>query len=518
MSKIFSFLRSFFKSKIVIIIVVILVFGVGAFFLFHHSTKYQFVTVTSGSITESVSLTGNTTPSQSVSLSFGSSGNISNIYSALGDQVQSGQVLAELDTSNLVAELHQAQADVDTQQAKLEGLEAGASPENIAVSQTALDKANQDLVNMYSTIIDTSTDAYAKANDAVSTQLSQLFVSNGTTPSLTYNTSDSQAQTNAQIEMSYSNTDLTKWAGELSSNDQSNSELDTLLTDEMSYLATVRQLLNSVSTTLQSSPNLTATTLASYKMDVSTALSEINLATANLNTLSQNISSQKLTVSQAAAALALTKAGSTASDIAAQQAQVEQATASVQSAEAELQNAEIVAPISGTITQFDAKVGESASPDTPLISIMSDAGYEVDGGVSEIDIGKVSVGDTVSMTLDAFPNETFTGSVFYIAPAETNTGGVISYLTKISFDKTDPRLKSGLTANIDIQTKQDNNVLILPQYAILQNDQGTFVETVVNNKIVQNPVTLGIQDETGNVEVTSGVTTGEQVLNIGLKS
>ena len=42
----------------------------------------------------------------------------------------------------------------------------------------------------------------------------------------------------------------------------------------------------------------------------------------------------------------------------------------------------------------------------------------------------------------------------------------------------DARLKSGLTANIDIQTKQKDNVLILPQYAILQNDQGTFVETV----------------------------------------
>ncbi len=149
---------------------------------------------------------------------------------------------------------------------------------------------------------------------------------------------------------------------------------------------------------------------------------------------------------------------------------------------------------------------------------MSDAGYEVDGGVSEIDIGKVAIGDTVSMTLDAFPGETFTGSVFYIAPAETNTGGVISYLIKIAFSKPDPRIKSGLTANIDIQTKQDNNVLILPQYAILQNDQGTFVETLVNNKIVQTPVVLGIQDETGNVEVTSGVSEGEQVINIGLKS
>ncbi len=132
------------------------------------------------------------------------------------------------------------------------------------------------------------------------------------------------------------------------------------------------------------------------------------------------------------------------------------------------------------------------------------------------------VGDAATMTLDAFPNETFAGSVFYIAPAQTNTQGVISYEIKISFAKADPRLKSGLTANIDIQTKKKENVLILPQYAILQNDSGTFVETLAGTGTgtvtTTTPVTLGIQDQKGNVEVLSGVTLGEQVINIGLKA
>jgi len=79
------------------------------------------------------------------------------------------------------------------------------------------------------------------------------------------------------------------------------------------------------------------------------------------------------------------------------------------------------------------------------------------------------------------------------------------------------RLKSGLTANLDIQTKHKDSVLILPQYAILQNDSGTFVETLASGKVVNNPVTLGIQDAKGNVEIVSGATAGEQVLNIGLK-
>ena len=451
-------------------------------------------------------------------MAFGASGIVSNTYSDLGKRVQAGQVLAELDTSDLIAQLHQAQADVDTEQAKLDGLNAGASSEDIAVSQAAVDKANQDLANMYTSIGDTSRDAYAKANDAVRTQLNLFFNNGETTPSLAYTTADSQSQVKAELGRASATVALNKWQTELTNIDESNTGLETLLSDELSYLATTLNLLNSTGTTLQNSNSLSAASLAAYKMDISTGVSEVNIATSNLNNISQNISSQKLTVSQLEAQLDLKKAPALPTDIAAQQAQVEQATASVQSIQAKLQNSEIITPIGGTVTQFDAKIGQFASTVTPLVSVMSDSGYEVDGGVSEIDIGKVTVGDTVSMTLDAFPGETFTGSVFYIAPAETDTGGVISYLIKISFDKPDARLKSGLTANIDIQTKYKPSVLILPQYAILQNDQGTFVETLVNNKIVQNPVTLGIQDETGNVEVVSGVTEGEQVLNIGLKS
>jgi len=47
------------------------------------------------------------------------------------------------------------------------------------------------------------------------------------------------------------------------------------------------------------------------------------------------------------------------------------------------------------------------------------------------DIGKISIGDKANMTIDAFPGEAFVGSVFYIAPSETNVGGVISYKVKI---------------------------------------------------------------------------------------
>ena len=197
---------------------------------------------------------------------------------------------------------------------------------------------------------------------------------------------------------------------------------------------------------------------------------------------------------------------------------MQEAQAQVATAEANLQNAEIVAPISGVLTQLDAKVGQQASPGTPLVSIIGTSGFEVDAGVSETDIGKLNVGDMATMTLDAFPNQTFAGSVFYIAPAQTNNNGVITYLTKISFNQRNPQLKSGLTANVDITTKEDQSALILPEYAILQNNNGTFVETLQSGVATTTPVSLGIQYENGNVEVLTCVTVGEQVINIGLKT
>jgi len=502
--------------------VVVVVLSLGTYLIFFNKAPtYKFITVERGAIAETVSLTGNTIPTQNVSLAFGSSGTISNVYSALGKQVYKGQILAELNMSDLVGQLHQAQANVEIQRAELAGLKAGSRPEDIAASQAALDKAKQDLANIYAGIVDTSTESYAKANDAVRTQLGPFFSnSDSNNPQLTYTTINSQAQNDAEAGRFSATTVLDlwqEWQILLASVPQPDTTLEEILENEIAYLSTVRNLLNNVSKTLENTPGLSAATLVTYKANVTTALNEVNTATKNLNTISQSISSQKLTISQLQAQLNLKLAGSLPTDISAQQALVDQAQASVESVEAKFQNFKIVAPINGTITQFDAKVGQIAPASTSLVSVMSSDGYEVDAGVSEIDVGKIIVGNKVTMTLDAFPNEIFSGLVFYIAPAETNTAGVVDYKIKISFNNANPRLKSGLTANINIQTKSKDNVLILPQYAILQNDNGTFVETLENKIIKQNLVTLGIQDQNGNVEVVSGVIEGEQVLNIGLK-
>jgi len=467
-------LKKIFTSLwgIVSIGVLILIVGVYWFFVRGDSVPYQFITVTRGSIIETVSITGNTTPIKSVSLGFQNAGTIAHVYKNLGDHVSAGEVITELNTAALSAALQQAQAAYNS---------AVASR-----SSTSLLEAETQARNAYIS-------AYTTLDTLLQNDIDTFFGDPAIFgPQLLISAPNDYGQISKErtiltYEMQAYQSALAK-AGS---------------TDPMTLLASATQVAQDISDFLDK-----LAVVANDRVSNATATQIAALATARTGviTLLATLSSARETYrTQSVGSTSLTDAS------------VEQASAGIAVAEANLQGTRIVAPISGVITELDAKVGQQSSPGTPLVSLIGDSGFEVDAGVSETDVGKLAVGNTAAMTLDAFPNETFAGTVFYIAPAQTNTQGVISYQVKISLDKADQRLKSGLTANIDIQTKQKNNALILPQYAILQNDSGTFVEMLVGKIATTSPVILGIQDQKGNVEILSGVTSGDQVINIGLK-
>jgi HlyD family secretion protein len=509
------------KKKIIIWSVVAIVVVIVLALVFHKGTSYQFVSVTQQSITESVEVTGNTTPIQSLDLAFQNGGQIAAVYKNAGDAVSTGDVIARLDTSDLQAQLAQAQAGVQAAQATLANLQAGPTPQSIQVSQTAVTAAEQSLANTYAGIPDALTSALAKANDAIRNQITALYNSpESNNPQLAFMVSDSQVMNDAASERVAASQELNAWQTELSAINTTSptSTLAAALSKASMHLNIISNLLTTDSEAVVDSTSIPPSTVATYKNDIATAVTEVSNAASSIDTASQSLASQAVAISQAQAQLAVTLSGSTQQAIAAQQAAVAQAQANAQSVQVKINEASLLSPIDGVVTIQNAKPGEIATPGQTVTSIISADNLEVDTDVPETDIGKITIGDAVSMTFDAFPGETFSGKVFYIDPAQTVVGGVVDYLTKISFDKADSRIKSGLTANLTIETQTDNNALVLPQYAIIQNTSGTFVEVLQNGATAQIPVTLGIQDNNGNVEVKSGVTAGEQVINIGLKT
>ena len=99
------------------------------------------ITVTRESISQEVSLTGKTKPGQSVELAFERGGQTNRVLAKVGDRVSAGQTLISLDSSELYAQLLQAQADLQTQKIKLRELENGTRPEEITIYQTQLENA-----------------------------------------------------------------------------------------------------------------------------------------------------------------------------------------------------------------------------------------------------------------------------------------------------------------------------------------------------------------------------------------
>jgi HlyD family secretion protein len=483
--------------------------------------NYHFVTVARGSITEEVDVTGNTTPVQSLDLAFQAGGTIAAVYKNSGNSVNAGDAIARLDTSDLQAQLAQAQASVDAAQATLDKLQAGPTPQSVQISQTALASAEQSLANAYANVGDTLTAALAKANDAVRNQISPLFSdAESNSPHLTFTTNDSQIVTNAEFERLQASQELNTWQTELTALLPviSTSSLTQALARGSAHLAIVNNLLTTVATSLINTNSLSASTLATYKTDVANAVTEINSAASSITSNSQTIASQETAVAQAQAQLNATLAGSTTQDIAAQQAVVEQAKASAQSIQVKINQATLTSPITGIITVQNAKIGQITAAGQTIASVISASDMEVDAYIPETDIGKIAIGNAVDMTFDAFSGETFTGKIFFIDPAETIVSGVVEYKVKTAFDTADPRMKSGLTANLTIKAKTNDHTLIIPQYAVIQNASGTFVEILQNNQPTQIPVTLGIRDQEGNVEVLSGITEGQSVINVGLKA
>ncbi|MEK7093244.1 MAG: efflux RND transporter periplasmic adaptor subunit [Patescibacteria group bacterium] len=464
-----------------------------------------------------VSVTGKVQAQESVDLAFSVSGRVVSVDARVGQAVAAGQSLVRLESSDLSAQLAQAQAQADSALATLDGLRVGAQPSDIAASQAAVDKARQDLANMYAGISDTLSDGLAKGTDAVRTQLNGVFSNaDGTNPQLTYSTSNSQSATDAATERVLSGTALNDWQLELAAISPSPgiATLEAAIANGIAHLAVMRTLIQDVNATLNSGTNLSAATLADYKTSAATALSEINTAISNLNGTSQSIASQKITVQQLQSQLELKRAGSTPQAIAAQEATVNAARANVQVIQAQLGKTVLRAPFSGLVTRQDAKAGAAVSSNTTLVSVSSQGSYEIETYVPEADIAKVAMGNPARVTLDAYGDTVpFVATVLSIDPAETVLEGVSTYKVALSIGESKEPVRSGMTANVNIVTATRDSAISVPARAVYQNSGKSYIKMLLaNGTTAEREVTTGIQGADGSLELLSGVKEGENVV------
>lgn len=171
------------------------------------------------------------------------------------------------------------------------------------------------------------------------------------------------------------------------------------------------------------------------------------------------------------------------------------------------------APFSGIVTAVDIEVGGLASANEHAISLISANTLQIESFVPEINLSLLRVGEEASVTLDAYgTEEIFSATVAAIDPAETVRDGVSTYRIILKFGVADPRVKSGMTANVVITAERRQNVISIPQGVVTSRDGKKFVRTLVGEEVVEKEVTTGSISSLGSTEITSGLFSGDVVV------
>lgn len=496
------------KAIVMFSAVVIVGGGAAAHYLQPKPPVYEFVQVERRDIKQEVSVTGRVIPAQEVSLAFEKGGRVAHVYAKVGDKVRAGALLAGLENGDILANIDEARAHLSAEEAKLQQLKSGTRSEEIDVQKTKVANANIVLENAKKTLVVAMNDAYTKSDDAIRNKTDKFFINPRTaSPELTFFLSDSGLQNDIELRRA----DIEKMFVAWDSNN-----VETV----KQGVSKVKTFLDKIALALSNAGQTGSVTQAmidGYKTDVSTARANVNIAISALDGAEQSFRVAQANVTLEESNLALKQAPTEANSISAQEAAVAGAQASVRSAEAEAAKTILRSPISGTITKQDVKAGEIVSPNTPLISIISQSNLEIEAFIPEADIAKIHIGDNASTTLDAYGDTViFPATVVSLDPAETLIEGVATYKTTFQFRKDDVRIKTGMTANIDILTQKKDGVLALPQRLLTRKTQEGVEETfaqILENAVVRDiPVQTGLRGTDGYVEIISGLSEGQQVI------
>jgi len=198
--------------------------------------------------------------------------------------------------------------------------------------------------------------------------------------------------------------------------------------------------------------------------------------------------------------------------------EIKLATAAVNSANAQLDNAKfelaasnLLAPFDGVISSISVDVGDPVNRTTATVDILDPNIVTIEGSVDEIDILSLRVGDTVTVVLDALPDQTLEGVIEEIGDG-VNQQGVIEFPLTIALTPPDGiDLIEGLSATATIVLNQIDNALLIPLQAVGGSFTAPSVDVLNNDGFTTTLITLGASDDFW-VVVESGLVEGQQVL------
>jgi HlyD family secretion protein len=220
-------------------------------------------------------------------------------------------------------------------------------------------------------------------------------------------------------------------------------------------------------------------------------------------------------------------------NVAAIEKRIDSARANVTAAQDTLSKTTIRAPMDGVVTALPVEEGEVAvigtmnNPGTKLLTIADMSVVEAVMEVDETDIPNVKVGQRATVTIDAYPNKTYSGIVTEVgsSPVQRTPGAgteAVNFEVKIQIENPPPGVRPGFSASADITTGARAKAIAIPIQALVvrekpnsaktakpQDEEGVFVSDKGVVKFA--PVTTGLSGES-NIEIVSGLREGQEIV------
>ena len=506
------------KKQIVILIIIFTLVLLSRNFFRNEETSFVLTEVYRGTISQEVSETGQVKKGDKINLSFKSTGEIKSIYTEVGQEVNTGQVLAKLETSKLEIQLKEAKSALIIAQAELDKLLAGSSNQEIKVAQTKVDNeeidlkiAEQNLDDAYEDALNVLEDSFLKtynAQNSVDTVQRNYFTGNNQEGIVVR---EKEEKIRAAVFEIKSSLDTTKESGLDEDIETALSQAKDELANISDGLKVIREICEMVAyRDLVSSVD---------KTSLNTERDNINDVLTDVVNAEQTIIAKKLAVitaqgelQKAKDDLSLLTAPARQEDITLYEAQLDQAQAQVDILENQIEDTNLRSPVKGQIAKIEKRVGEIAQSQDTIITLLPADPFDIEVDIYEEDIVEVKIDNPVDISLIAFPNDIFPGRVISIDPAEKLIEGVVYYKIVIVFEETPERVRSGMTADLIIKVDWRENVLVIPEDAIEKKNGQSIVKIFDNGVVEEKEIKTGLLGSDDMIEVISGLEEGEQII------
>lgn len=404
-----------------------------------------------------IETTGTIEPEDEVLLAFGMTGSVSAILVQVGDEVHAGDLLAQLDTTDLENQIARQEQSLIVQQAAFDQLIEPPTAREIAQAEANLASAQSQLA---------------------------------------------QAQTN--LETAANNETIN-----CSSLDTATLELERATDAYDDYVADGYRM---DATFIPDPDSDTGERLRTAQNSYNVAQAQCN-ETTPLSQLEAAVSAAQASVEQAQAALEELLSGPTEDERASAQAQLDQAQLQLDDARASLSKAIITAAFDGIVADIQITRGQQVNANTTAITLVDASQLHINVSVDELDIAQIAAGQTALISPEALNGQTIDGVVTRIAPTSATVDGVVTYEVRVDLtDDTTLPVRIGMTTDVEIVVGNLEAIIVVPTEAVQRDGQNEFVEVLnADNSITQVTVTSGITVD-GFTAVDGDLTEGLTVI------